>query len=159
MQLPFGSGELPLGYLLGRTHYLLRAAIDDALRPFGLTVQQVSVLVALRFSPGLSGADLARRSAVAPQSMVDAIAQLEARGLIERTPDRSRGRTLQAVLTPRGEELLRACRPAMAAVEERALAALAPDERRQLRDLLARSLASLQQTPAPGSAPGGPARG
>jgi DNA-binding MarR family transcriptional regulator len=142
---PGADEPVLLGQLLRDTHQALRAAFDEALRPYGLTLRQMGVLAALRRSPGLSNAELARRFYMTPQSMVELLRGLEAAGLVARRPHPAGGRVLQANLTPAGAAALHACRSVMADTEARLLGDLDPHERRQLRDLLERWLASLRR--------------
>ncbi|MBI3972476.1 MAG: MarR family transcriptional regulator [Chloroflexi bacterium] len=135
----------PLGSLIRDTHRALWAALDEALRPYRLTLPQVGVLVALKRSPGLSNAELARGSFITPQSMAELLSGMEAAGLVTRRPHPAGGRVLPAELTPAGAATLQACRSAMMDVEARLLADLAPHEQRQLRDLLERCVASLRR--------------
>ena len=135
---------MPLGYLLKQAQQALRAAMDEALRPYRLTLPQAAVLAQLARSPGLSNAELARAGFVTPQSMVELLAGLEAAGLVVRRPHPSGGRVLQAELTRAGAGTLQACHAAIAEVEVRLLAGLAPDEQRQLREMLERCIVSLR---------------
>src|SRR5438094_9271381 len=108
----------------------LHAAIDLALKPRGFSLRHVAVLEALRRTPGLSNADLARAQFMTPQSMFDLLSRMQADGMLRRRPHPAGGRVLQAELTPLGVAALRACRLVMAETEARLLAEL-PDEQRQ----------------------------
>lgn len=143
--LPAPSDDLiPLGYLIKQAQQALRAAVEAALRPHDLALAQVAVLVQLRQSPGLSNAELARASYMAPQSMVELVTGLEQAGLVVRHLHPAGGRVLQAELTPAGADRQQACHAAMIEVETRLLADLSLDERQQFRSLLKRCLASIR---------------
>ena len=58
-----------VGYLIKRAQTVLHDAMADALGSLDLTVTQFAVLTFLDEEPGLSNADLARRTFVTPQSM------------------------------------------------------------------------------------------
>jgi DNA-binding MarR family transcriptional regulator len=135
-----------LAALIRDFHRALQVAFDDALRPRGLTLRQVGVLATLQGTPRLSNAELARGSFMAPQSMGDLLGSLEAAGLISRHPHPAGGRMLAAELTPAGVAALHDCRAVIADTEGRLLADLPATERRLLRDLLERCLASLRRT-------------
>jgi DNA-binding MarR family transcriptional regulator len=122
----------------------MQAAVDAALQPRGFSLRHVAVLEALRASPGLSNADLARAQFMTPQSMFDLLSSMEAAGLVSRRPHPAGGRILQASLTPLGTAALRACRGVIADTEARLLAELSPDQRRTLQDLLRRSVESIR---------------
>src|SRR3954454_15727461 len=75
-----------LSYVIGRLDRALRREIGALVAPFGLTVPKYTALSILRDRPGLSNAQMARRSYVTPQSMNEVLASLEADGLIVRAP-------------------------------------------------------------------------
>jgi DNA-binding MarR family transcriptional regulator len=125
-----------IGYMLRRVQASLRARNDDLLGPRGLTGPQYAVLAALERQAGISNAELARRAFVTPQTMVRIVEILEARGLVSRQPHPNHGRIRPASLTPRGARLVAGCHAGVAAVEQRMLAELTGEQRRQLLDLL-----------------------
>lgn len=124
-------------YLVKRLEMVTRALMDEALRPFALTVPQFTALTALRQRPRLSSAQLARRSFVRPQSMHTMVLALEERGLIERVPDPANRRVLHAGLTGRGTALLDACAPVIEALERRLLMGMDTLRRKEFRRDLA----------------------
>ena len=95
------STERP-GWLLKRAQDALNAAMTAALGDFGATLPQYAVLTALAEEPGLSNADLARRTFVTPQTMNQVLRELEQRGWVSRHPHPGHGRILQAELTDGG---------------------------------------------------------
>ncbi len=90
-----------------KAQHILRLKVDENLRKMALTAPQYATLAALSEEPGLSGAALARRCFVTPQTMTGIIANLVGAGLIAREPDPEHGRILKARLTARGTDLLR----------------------------------------------------
>ncbi len=98
--------ESSVGYELKRVQHALRLSMDRALREDGLTTPQYATLSALAAEPGLSGAELARRSFVTPQTMNQIVANLEEAELVERRKHPVHGRVLQAYLTEAGRELV-----------------------------------------------------
>jgi DNA-binding MarR family transcriptional regulator len=136
--------ENDIGYELKRAQHALRKRLDGALRSIGLTTPQYAALSALGSSPGLSGAELARRGFVTPQTMNAIVAGLESAGLILRRPHPAHGRVLQAYLTEAGRDLLvRADREAEA-VTRRMLAGLDQGERYRLLAALRSCVDSLE---------------
>lgn len=111
-------------YLLKRVEQALRAAIDHALAPEGITSAQYGVLAALAATPGATSAELARICLVSMQSMHELITGLADRGLIART--RRDGRSLRLDVTPAGLELLRVADP-LVDDAERVLLGAGPD--------------------------------
>ncbi len=137
----------PLTWLLKHVRNALHHAIEEALRPLGLTEAQSALLMELAYGTGLSNAALARASFVTPQSMVQLLQSLEERGLIVRVRHPEGGRAMPAELTPEGRRHLFQVHLVMHQVEENLLGALSPDERNRLRKLLERCLASLRPDP------------
>jgi DNA-binding MarR family transcriptional regulator len=123
-------------YLLKRAQAALHVALTEALREHGVTVAQWAVLTVLDEEPGLSNADLARRAFVTPQTMNQALRELEEKGWVARRAHPGHGRILQAGLTEDGGSVLRACQQACCAIEERMLARLSAEDRRQLETAL-----------------------
>jgi DNA-binding MarR family transcriptional regulator len=128
--------EQYVGYLLKRAQHALRTEMDRSLNFHGLTTPQYVVLSALESYPGISSAELARRSFVTPQTMFRIVAGLTQRGLVRRKELPSHGRKLPADLTPMGLRTVRACHGRATEVEHRMLAPLSTDQRRTLARLL-----------------------
>ena len=95
----------------------------------GLSVQEYTARSVLGARPGLSIAQLARRSLVTPQSMIEILTRLERRELLMREPDAHHARILRAHLTKRGRDLLRDADRAVAGIQEQILADVPPRER------------------------------
>ena len=129
--------------LLTRAQHALRSATDESLREHGVTTAQYSTLCALSPSQGLSGAELARRCFVTPQTMQEIVVNLERLHLIERRRDGEDGRALYVYLTPQGQQSVEACHQAMAAVEDRMVDDLGKKGRKRLGEALGRCIASL----------------
>jgi len=136
-----------VGYALKQAQQALRAAMDDALRPHGLTTAQYAALAALEEGGALSGAELARRSFVTPQTMTDIVAKLEAAGLVERQPGGADRRVVRLGLTEAGRSRLAGGHAVVEAVEERMLRGFADAERAWLRDALRRCADALAEAP------------
>jgi DNA-binding MarR family transcriptional regulator len=134
-----------VGHSLKKAQHLLRLAMDDGLRELSLTTPQYAVLSALAEQPGLSGAALARRCFVTPQTMTGIINNLEGIGLIARTPDPDHGRIIQTQLTPQASDVLVRAHQAMQRIEERMVADLDRAEREALVDLLLECADSLEK--------------
>jgi DNA-binding MarR family transcriptional regulator len=132
-----------VGYMLRRVQAALRARTDQVLGPRGLTTPQYAVLSALERESGISSAELARRAFVTPQTMVRIVETLEGRGLVARHAHPDHGRILPASLTARGARLVAACHPLVGEAEQRMLADLDPEQRRQLLDLLVKCAVAL----------------
>jgi len=132
-KIPIG---LSIGYLLKRAQAALRAEMDKQLARHCLTTPQYAALSALERMPGLSSAELARRSFVTPQTMIRIVAGLEEKGLVKRSEHPVHGRILEATLTAEGQRAIRAGHKVVLDVERRMLGTLTEAERRTLARLL-----------------------
>ncbi len=125
-----------IGYVVGRLDRALRREIAALVEPHGLTVSKYTALSILRDRPGLSNAQLARRSYVTPQSMNEVLVALEADGFIVRSPAANHGRVVEVTLSARGNEVLAACDRAVTHMENAMLADLDEAGREQLVEAL-----------------------
>jgi len=110
--------------------------MDGALKEVGLTTPQYAALSVVEGEEGLSGALLARRCFVTPQTMNGIVVNLEKAGLLERCPHPEHGRVLQAYLTGNGEGVLARAHALVNAVEGRMLEGLTEGERTRLLSVL-----------------------
>ncbi|MCX4819133.1 MarR family transcriptional regulator [Streptomyces sp. NBC_01142] len=133
-----------LGSHLKRAEQALNATKHAALRPAGLTVPQYAALLLLSESPGISAAALSRACGVTPPTMNTVLKNLQARGLIERTPHEWHKNVLEARLTEEGKAVM-ADADARAIRVERALAdEFTQEERESLVALLGRCVGLLE---------------
>ena len=142
-----------LPYLLKRAQQACKSALDEGLRPLGVSSSQIAVLRRLDDAPGLSGAELARRCWVTAQSMNELLAAMDAAGLVSRQADPTHGRIVRTTMTEAGRRLLVRCNAVIDEVTERMLSGLSEQDRRDLADLLERCATSLETPPAPGRSP------
>lgn len=113
--------DTSLGYLLKEAASALRAAMEDVLRPLGMTITHYSCLELLAQRPGSSNSDLARGAFVTRQSMNVLLQTLERDGFVERPDAAPVGKALPARLTPKGRRSLEAASTAVRGVERRML--------------------------------------
>lgn len=128
--------ESSVGYALKRAQHALRLRMDEELKEVELTTPQYAVLSVLEEAPGLSGAALARRSFVTPQTMNVIVTKLERVGLIKRSPHPEHGRVLRAYLTGKGRDLVSGAHEKVEAVEDCMLAGLSQEDRARLAETL-----------------------
>ncbi len=121
-----------IGYQLKRAQHALRLAMDDALRDLDLTTAQYAALSVLEETPGVSGAALARRCFVTPQTINVVVLQLEERGLIQRQQHPHHGRVLQTFLTAHGQQRVQHAHARVRAIEARMVAELDAGAQAQL---------------------------
>ncbi|MFJ3143879.1 MarR family winged helix-turn-helix transcriptional regulator [Streptomyces halstedii] len=117
-----------LGYLLKEASSALRLAMEEVLRPLGMTVTHYSCLELLAQRPGLSNSELARGAFVTRQSMNVLLQALERDGYVTRPAEAPVGKVLPARLTPRGRRSLAEATVAVRSVEIRMLAGMTEAE-------------------------------
>lgn len=127
----------------------MRAAIEDELAEFGLTVPQFATLMMLEQTPGLTVAEVARLCGSTRQSANEMVAGLESRGLIERFPHPTDRRAHQLHATEAGLETFAKARPAVRRREEELEAGLSPQVRRAAREWMAALAAACVATDKP----------
>jgi DNA-binding MarR family transcriptional regulator len=120
-------------YLIKQVELAARAQLDEIFRPIGMTALQYTALTVLERHADLSSAQLARNSFVTAQTMADMVRALEDRGLIERHRDAADRRRLVLALSGDGRRLLGRYRGRVAALEERMLRGLTPEQAAELR--------------------------
>ncbi|BAJ73739.1 transcriptional regulator [Microbacterium testaceum StLB037] len=137
--------DTSLGYLLKEAASALRAAMEDVLRPLGMTITHYSCLELLSQRPGLSNSDLARGAFVTRQSMNVLLQSLERDGIVTRPDAAPVGKALPARLTAKGRRSLEEASAAVRSVERRMLGGMTEAEQtaalRALRSMV-RSLTS-----------------
>ena len=131
--VPGDDAAPTLLYLVGRLVRVVRRAINDVVKSYGLSVNEYTTLSVLARRHGLSNAQLARRSLVSPQSANEVLLALEDRGLVRRRAHPEHGRILQTALTAKGRRVLASCDAAVAKVELQMLSDLTPNQQDSLR--------------------------
>jgi DNA-binding MarR family transcriptional regulator len=146
-----------IGYVLKQTQAALRARMDEALRPLGLTAPQYACMELLSRTPGISNSDLARGAFVTRQTMNTLLRGLQDRGLVVRAAHAPSGRARPATLSGEGARLLAGAAQRVNAIDARMVAGLTVDQRRDLHEYLNACIVALEsepsaaRTPAPGS--------
>jgi DNA-binding MarR family transcriptional regulator len=133
------------GTLLKRLHTGLTALMEERLREAGLelTRPQALTLMLLAEHPGASNAELARLSAVSPQTMHQILSRLHREGLVSRHPHAWHGRVLAFDITAKGLSLVNRGSATAQSVIEAALGRLKASEQAQLIELLQRCVDGL----------------
>jgi DNA-binding MarR family transcriptional regulator len=127
-----GRGIKPsLVYVVGRVDQAVRTEMRKRLAEWDLSVPEYTTLSVLRRRPGLSNAQLARRTMVTPQSMIQILARLEERQLVAREVDPAHKRILRGALTREGEQLLAEADPVVQSLQDEMLLDV-PDGQREV---------------------------
>lgn len=128
--------------------HLVRIELREALTSLDLTPVQRTVLHLISAAPGISSAELARRTHVTPQTMHKIVVELGRRDLVELRPRPGHGRVRGAELTEPGRKLLDEADVVAQAVEDRMVTGLNAEQRRQLTDLLQHCVTAIGGPPA-----------
>jgi DNA-binding MarR family transcriptional regulator len=97
-------------------------------REVGVSPEQVSILVAIKYTPGIGVRDLATRERVSAPALSNHVDRLERDGLVSRTPVASDRRRVGLALTDEGQRVLRRVRSRRTAWLATRLRGLAPEE-------------------------------
>lgn len=147
-----GLSDLPIEeYLVARIRRAEQALVshhEGILRPYGLSLTQYQVLLAVSRRGGLSGAQLARACGVTQQTMAGVLTGLERKELISRVESPVHAKVLIAELTESGSSVLTDAHAEVSQLERSLSQAFNYDEYRTLCDLLERATGLLAaQTP------------
>jgi len=100
-------------------------AVADVLRPVllrigrelrretraeGVSPEQVALLVAIKYAPGIGARELAARERISPPALTKHVDRLERDGLVARTPSEDDRRRVGLTLTDEAQRLLRRVR-------------------------------------------------
>src|SRR6266571_8413888 len=97
-------------------------------REVGVSPEQVSLLVSIKYSPGIGVRELAARERVTPPALTKHVDRLERDGLVVRTPSSDDRRRVGLTLTDEGQRVLRRVRSRRTAWLATRLGSLSPDE-------------------------------
>jgi DNA-binding MarR family transcriptional regulator len=97
-------------------------------REVGVSPEQVSLLVTIKYAPGIGVGELAARERVSAPAMSNHVDRLERDGLVERTPSPDDRRRVGLTLTDEGQRVLRRVRSRRTAWLASRLGGLTRDE-------------------------------
>jgi DNA-binding MarR family transcriptional regulator len=123
-------------YLLKQLEWAVRAHLDEIMRSFNLTTLQYTALSVLSHHPGMSAAQLARRSFVSSQAANEMVSALERKGLVERGVDETNRRALKVFLTDTGADVLARCDAHVDQLETQMFAGVTSAKESQFRSVL-----------------------
>ena len=126
-------------YMVKQVELVVRARLDELVKPSGITALQYTALTVLERHDGLSAAQLARDSFVTAQSIADLVRSLENRGLVRRERNPRNRRELLILLTEEGRELLARHEELVRVLEERMIRDLTAHQTEQFRLALSRA--------------------
>jgi len=126
------------GFLLKRLGFAIKERGYDALEPTGFTPYHHAVLALLDEGARETQGEIADALGYDRSQLVGILDDLQERHLVERQRDPDDRRRHIVTLTPAGRECLAELRSISKGVEKEFFAALAPDERRTLHELLSK---------------------
>ncbi|MER5861849.1 MarR family winged helix-turn-helix transcriptional regulator [Kitasatospora sp. NPDC002040] len=151
-QGPGAPGPRGGAFLLAQIGAHAAGLFAERIGQLGLTPADVGLLRMIAGQPGRSQRALATDLGVVPSRVVALIDALEAKGLVERRRSAEDRRHHELHLSAEGGRTLGAVSRSAAAHEDHLLAALDPEQRKQLTGLL--ELVAAQQELTPGVHPG-----
>ena len=127
----------------------MQAVKEPPLRAIGMSGSHYAVLMNLRTTPGITGAELARSVGVTPQAVALLTAKLMERGLVERRVH-PRHRSVQELhLTDHGQAELTKAERIISDLERHVRESLGPQRYGELRELLVQVIDELPAWSAP----------
>ena len=132
------------GYLANHMARLFAIALQDRIRPLGLSIGQFPALLELWAEDGLTQKELVARLDVEQATMANTLGRMERDGLIRRTRDPEDGRAQQIWLTPRAKALRKDAIAAANTQNAVALRKLSAAERRAFVALMRRVIEAMR---------------
>jgi DNA-binding MarR family transcriptional regulator len=127
-------------YLLKQAVHVMQRGTDAKLRDLGLNTAKYVVLRLLHERPGLSSAQLARRSFLSPQTMNSMVMNLEQIGLVTREQHPENARISLTRLTAAGEAAVSSGRAVVDEYARGMLQNIAPEEQALFVSMLRRAI-------------------
>lgn len=134
--------ESSLGYYLSKARNVLVERTDRAVKPLGLTAQQIGVVLMLSSGRADTPFELSRAMSYDSGSMTRLLDRLEKKGFVVRTRSDADRRMVKLELTPQGHEAARQLPSLGAAVLNEQLRGFSSADLATLIDLLARFIAN-----------------
>ncbi len=138
-------------YAAGELDNVVRRLLRKRLAPLGLTITEFTALAVIEAQPGMSNAQLSRRSFITPQAMNEVLSSLEGKGLVERADvnggsgnghHRARGATVSRL----GRKRVQQCAEIVADIEDVAFAGVPEEMTEQLGTILRQAAYRLRNT-------------
>jgi DNA-binding MarR family transcriptional regulator len=133
-------------YVLWQAQRCSERILVEALQPLGITLSQFGLLHHLRLEPGLTGAELARRLNVTPQSVSVAVAEAKKAGWLLSGAHVMHRNVVELAITKVGSDVLRKALARVHEAEKRITKTLTAAERNQLLRLLLRLRKSARES-------------
>jgi DNA-binding MarR family transcriptional regulator len=132
-----------VAWALRRADLNLQSAKERPLREVGVPGAHYSVLISLRTTPGVTGAELARLMSVTPQAVALLVGKLTDRGLVERRTHPRHRNVQELHLTDAGRDELLKAEHIVSDLERHIRESLGVQRYRHLRELLGQVIDTL----------------
>jgi len=123
---------------VGRTNLKVHRALNLLLGELDLSLAQHEILVTIRRHEGLTQRELSEQLLVVKSNATALLQKLEARGLVERSPDPDDSRIKRLTLTRSGDALVEKSFAVQARVVEAMTSALTDEELEMTGDVMSR---------------------
>jgi DNA-binding MarR family transcriptional regulator len=110
MQTPLATDTVSVADALRPVLLRVGRELRREARAVGISPEQVSLLVAIKYAPGLGIRDLAASERISPPALTKHVDRLERDGLVVRTQHPDDGRRIGLTLTDEGQRVLRRVR-------------------------------------------------
>ena len=110
MQSPLATDTVSIADALRPVLLRVGRELRREARAVGISPEQVSLLVAIKYAPGLGIRDLAANERISPPALTKHVDRLERDGLVVRTQNPDDGRRIGLALTEEGQRVLRRVR-------------------------------------------------
>lgn len=134
-----------MGFWINHTSRVMMRLHEARLRPLGLSMGQLPVLIALAERGALAQKELAGLARVEQPTMAELLARMERDGLVQREPNPEDKRGSLISLTSTARERLTQAKAALIQNEDKATTDLSPEEKTTLMGLLQRVLTNLEE--------------
>ena len=124
------------GYTIKQVQQQIHTIMEDVLRPLSLSLSQYNVLKSLEASSPTTGAELARKAFVTPQTMHTMLTTMEQKKLIIRTTIQGNTKSFNISKTDKGTKALNDADGALSKLFDQANASLTSQEYDELEQLL-----------------------
>ena len=124
------------GYTIKQVQQQIHTIMEDVLRPLSLSLSQYNVLKSLEASSPTTGAELARKAFVTPQTMHTMLTTMEQKKLIIRTTIQGNTKSFNISKTDKGTKALNDADDALSKLFDQANASLTSQEYDELEQLL-----------------------
>ena len=131
-------------HLLHRAGQCADSLFEAQVKDSNLTPRQLAVLIAVARSEGPNQTELVERTGIDRSTLSDVVRRLQGRRLLQRRRTKEDARAFSVRLTDEGRRALRKVEPIARRIDERVLAALTNQQRRQLVAALQKIVGSVR---------------